>query len=158
MSNKVISFLIGLMMIAILLCFSSQVQADQDGDYTYTVTAGEAQITRYTGGEGVVTIPSRIAGFPVTSIGDYAFGGCNGLSNITIPQGLRSIGDSAFYGCTGLTTINIPKSVINIGFRALTDYTYITSITVAGDNLNYTSIDGALFNKAGNIFYLVLQG
>ena len=71
--SKVNTFLVGIMMMAILLCCSSQVQAAPVGDFTYAVENGEAQITGYTGAGGVVTIPSSFAGSPVTSIGDYAF-------------------------------------------------------------------------------------
>jgi len=54
------------MMMTILLCWSSQAQAAQDGDYTYTVTAGESQITGYnTGAGGAVTIPDTLGGYPV---------------------------------------------------------------------------------------------
>ncbi len=41
----------------------------------------------------------------VTSIGDYAFSGCSGLTNITIPASVTSIGGYAFYDCSSLTSI-----------------------------------------------------
>ena len=41
----------------------------------------------------------------VTSIGNYAFEGCNGLTSITIPESVTSIGESAFCDCSGLTSI-----------------------------------------------------
>jgi hypothetical protein len=41
----------------------------------------------------------------VTSIGNYAFYRCSGLTNVTIPGGVTSIGDSAFRECTSLTRI-----------------------------------------------------
>ena len=51
----------------------------------------------------------------VTSIGDWTFYKCNGLTSITIPNGVTSIGDGAFYNCSSLTSITIPNSVTSIG-------------------------------------------
>jgi len=43
----------------------------------------------------------------VTSIGDYAFEGCSGLTSVTFEAGsqLESIGGGAFEGCSGLTSV-----------------------------------------------------
>ncbi len=41
----------------------------------------------------------------VTTIGDYAFYSCTGLTEVTIPSSVTTIGDGVFYGCTGLTSI-----------------------------------------------------
>jgi len=80
-SGKVNIFLFGIMMMVILLCCCGQVQAAQDGDYTYTVKDGKAEITKYTGTGGVVAIPSKLGGLPVTSIEYNAFYGCTGLTS-----------------------------------------------------------------------------
>ena len=60
----------------------------------------------------------------VTSIGESAFSGCSGLTNITIPDSVTSIGRYAFMNCTGLTSITIPNSVTSIGDDAFYDTTW----------------------------------
>ncbi len=66
----------------------------------------------------------------VTSINNYAFKGCSGLTSIEIPSSVTSIGDSAFSGCSGLTSIEIPSSVTSIGDYAFSGCSGITSIEI----------------------------
>ncbi len=47
-------------------------------------------------------------------IGDWAFGKCSGLSDITFGEGLKSIGAYSFDGCTALGEMSIPESVVSI--------------------------------------------
>ncbi len=72
-----------------------------------------------------ITIPNS-----VTSIGNYAFEYCSGLTSITIPNSVTSIGDAAFQGCSGLTSIEIPSGVTSIGRYAFESCTGLTSITI----------------------------
>ena len=60
-----------------------------------------------------ITIPDS-----VTSIGSYAFSGCDQLTSITIPDSVKNIGSYAFSGCDKLTSITIPNSVTGIENRA----------------------------------------
>ena len=66
----------------------------------------------------------------VTSIGDYAFGGCKSLTSITIPDNVTSIGRGAFFHCNSLTNIIIPDSVASIGNSAFECCTGLTSVTI----------------------------
>ena len=73
-----------------------------------------------------VTIPDS-----VTSIGYCAFDGCTSLTSVTIPDSVTSIEYCAFYGCTGLTSVTIPDGVTSIGNYAFYGYTSLTSVTLA---------------------------
>ena len=66
----------------------------------------------------------------VTTIGDYAFSGCTGLTSVEIPNSVTTIGDYAFSGCTGLTSVEIPNSVTSIGYSAFSNCTGLTSIEI----------------------------
>lgn len=51
----------------------------------------------------------------VTSIGGYAFYGCDAMTNISLPQTLETIGTRAFHNCRNLSQITIPSRVTSIG-------------------------------------------
>ena len=69
--------------------------------------------------QGNVAIPEEVTYMnrtrKVTSIGDYAFVECYGLTSVIIPNSVTSIGIFAFSPCPGLTSITIPNSVTSIG-------------------------------------------
>ncbi len=73
-------------------------------------------------------------------------GGLTG--SYAIPNGVTSIGDYAFDFCLGLTDVSIPNSVTNIGNDAFLNCDNLTSIGMSGANANYASVGGVLFNKA----------
>ena len=94
---------------AVALCAATSLFADTetvDGiTWTYTVKNGCASVG---GGSieftavpkstvGAITIPSKLGGCNVTSIGKSAFRGCRGLTSVAMPDGVTSIGDFAFY-------------------------------------------------------------
>ena len=66
----------------------------------------------------------------VTSIGEYAFSGCNSLKSITIPEGVTSIGECAFNNCVSLKTITLPDGLTSIGESAFSDCKSLETIII----------------------------
>jgi len=79
---------------------------------------------------GDIAIPSALGGCLVTAIGDCAFSGCDGLTSVTIPDGVEVIEVSAFEGCSGLTSVTMPNSLTTIGEYAFEDCTGLTDVTI----------------------------
>lgn len=63
-------------------------------------------ITKYTGTESTVILPSTINSWPVTKIGEDAFQDNTTITSVTIPASVTEIGSNAFAGCTNLTSVN----------------------------------------------------
>lgn len=73
-------------------------------------------------------------------IGASAFGGCRGLTEVPIPDGVITIGEHAFYSCFGLTSIVIPDSVINIDDHSFGFCDALTEITIPNSVVNIGSM------------------
>ena len=95
------------------------------------------------GGLSSVTIPNS-----VTSIGSYAFIGCSGLASVTIGNCVTNIGDFAFYYCDGLTSVSIPVSVTSIGEHAFEYCSGLTSVTIGN---GVTSIGESAFSGCNGL-------
>ena len=139
-----------LFVLAILIanCISaSAIEFTVDG-VRYSVNSDNTTVTvaGYPSGSkptGDLTIPESVTyggiSYPVTSIGDEAFGSCRGLTSVTIPNSVTSIGYYAFSDCSGLTSVTIPNSVTSIGSGAFDACSGLTSIKVESGNSVYDS-------------------
>ena len=66
----------------------------------------------------------------VKSIGSWAFFGCSSLTNVVIPNSVKSIGVGAFIYCSSLESIVIPNSVKSIGYYAFYGCSSLTSVVI----------------------------
>lgn len=101
-------------------------------DYLSYLETGsnERTIIKYTGTAASVTIPTSIGGGNVTAIGDSAFKGNGTLTNVSIPETVRTIGDYAFAGCSKLKTVSIPRSLRTIGSWVFSGCGSLSSLTL----------------------------
>ena len=74
----------------------------------HTASVTYASVSSYTGD---VVVPEEISvngtKYAVTSLGNYCFGGCTGLTSITIPSSVTSLGFGCFAGCSGIAYIKV---------------------------------------------------
>ena len=90
-----------------------------------------------------VTIPNDIRQFitdvkipdSVKSIGDATFSYCEALTSIEIPDSVESIGNAAFSYCTSLASIKIPNSVESIGDYAFFDCNSLKEVLFKGKTM-----------------------
>ncbi len=54
----------------------------------------------------------------VSRIGNDAFYGCSGLTELRLPEGVTDIGSRAFFGCAGLGGMTLPGSLKTVGDQA----------------------------------------
>jgi hypothetical protein len=101
-----------------------------DGDWLYTLYDGDTTvaITGYGGSETSITIPSSIAGKPVTRIGSNAFIDNTSITSVIIPDTVLRIESSAFQN-SAITSIDLGEGVGYIGSNAFNGAN-LTSVTI----------------------------
>lgn len=85
--------------------YTAQFILVEDDPYAYPPPK-KVTITKYTGTESTVTLPSTISSWPVTKIGEDALKDNTTITSVTIPASVTEIGSNAFAGCTNLTSVN----------------------------------------------------
>jgi len=82
--------------------------------------------------EGQLTIPGsvNISGTDYqVEVGPVAFRLCNGLTKITIDEGVQTIGDYAFVGCSSVTEVNLPSTLTSIERGAFVNMASLKIVT-----------------------------
>ena len=97
------------------------------GYFAWVRVDGGKSIINWRGHWTAVEIPAVINGYPVVSIGAYAFR-LNHLTSVVIPNSVISIGNFAFSN-NNLLSVTIGNSVTSIGDRAFSR-NQLTSVSV----------------------------
>lgn len=124
--------------------FTFVVNAETSENFEYTVSNNEATITKYTGSESVLEIPSEIDGYTVTTIGLLAFGNCKTLTSVTLPNSVVALHGGAFSSCTSLVNIKLPNSISILGGEAFINCISLTSVAIP---TSVYSIGGGAFKN-----------
>lgn len=75
-------------------------------------------ITKYTGTESTVILPSTINSWDVTKIGEDALKDNTTITSVTIPANVTEIGANAFAGCTNLTSVHYAGDWSNLTIQS----------------------------------------
>lgn len=75
-------------------------------------------ITKYTGTESTVILPSTISSWPVTKVGEDALKDNTTITSVTIPASVTEIGSNAFADCTNLTSVNYEGDWSNLTIQS----------------------------------------
>lgn len=147
--KPIIKMGIKLVLVAVMLLAGNGVWAQiVERDVRYQITSHTfpytAAVVQYTTGyysyfySGSINIKDTIeyngTTYTVTAIDDYAFYGCSNLTNVSIPNTVKTIGSYSFIG-SGITTITIPDSVVSIGTYAFYN-SQLTSVTIGNSVKN----------------------
>ena len=120
-------------------------------EWQYEIHEGEVTITKYTGTDEELVIPSTIVGLPVRHIAYRAFYNNTSLKSVKIPEGVKSIKNEAFRSCTYLNMISLPSSLESIEENAFGYSESIESIKLYYD---YRSEFTKVFKKCVNLHYI----
>ena len=112
-----------------------------DDGFQYTTSGLYATITKYTGGDSEVTIPSKIDNYTVTKISDSAFAYNPVITSVVISNTVTEIGNFVFYGCDELKSVKLPSRLKKLGYSFIAN-TQISSLTIPA-GLTYCATGGS---------------
>ncbi|MDO5318896.1 MAG: leucine-rich repeat protein [bacterium] len=114
-------------------------------EWSYATANGEAVVTAIAEkpeGEsyGKVEVPSTLGGLAVTGIGNSVFMWRSDITEVVIPQGVRSIGDYAFNSSPSIKTVTLPRSLTQVGNLTFAYSSLTTVRTAPGDTARMKSL------------------
>jgi len=120
--------------------------------------------------EGIVNVPAKVNGLPVSRINSYALFGDTLTRIVNISDGIDKISTNAFYYSDNLLIVNIPSSVDAVNYRAFCNI-YDCTIYVEAeakpsdwDSSWYYNVENIVFNSkatydtTGTYLYEIVDG
>ena len=110
-------YIIFLILIFFIYIGVTNTKADEiiNDDWVYSLQDDYICIDEYIGDGKNVMVPEQIDDYMVQKIGYNAFGGCDEIESVIIPEGVKIIDDEAFLHCVNLKSVELPKSLEYIG-------------------------------------------
>ncbi len=129
MFSLMVSFV---MILTLFVAIGTPVSAKTSGVWSYRIYDGNAIITACdrNSAVGETEVPTKLGGYPVTRIDDYAFENCKEITRIVIPKGVTEIGLYAFHDCVKLQGVVIPEGVISMNGCAFENCSSLTAVTI----------------------------
>lgn len=117
----------------------------KSGDYTYKVLKdGTARLTGYTGRDRELTLPDRLDGYRISSIGKEAIADRGQLVSLTVPEGVETLEERAVARCGSLERVSLPASLSKVEENQFPSCP-LTDLLLDSENADYLILDGALF-------------
>lgn len=109
------------------------------GDYALFLLPAATQVTLPESVTSIgcygIAMCSKLTGMSipkgVTEIGDFGLAG-DGLTAVTLPDGLQSLGRGAFDACTSLTNTTLPAAITAVPGKCFADCTKLLNVKYAG--------------------------
>lgn len=120
------------------------------------IPAGATRIGQFAFEENVSLTSVTFLGDAVTSIGQYAFSGCESLGEVTLPASLEEVGDSAFAGCVSMKSLTLPASLRSVGLLAFADCG-LEDLYIPAE-LEFETVADTSFYQAGMLRVHVVEG
>ena len=98
--------------------YTAQFIPVKDDPFAEPIPKKTVTITKYTGKESTVILPSTISSWPVTKIGEDALKDNTTITSVTIPASVTEIGSNAFADCTNLTSVNYAGDWSNLTIQS----------------------------------------
>ena len=115
--KKIFFSILSICITMIIGCFNVIAIEDLEEEFQYIIEKHEVKIIGGHFGDNI--IPSKIEGYPVTTIANRTFVLSSRFTSITLPETLVTIEKEAVLSCENIKEITIPRNVQNIGEHAL---------------------------------------